>query len=89
VQLWFLTCKSYGTSFLLTQIVTFIKDEGSNLQTYANALISITSCNNLGLLEPFDGSCLGHVLSKVCQYATIDEKYYVGLSCTSIKSFSI
>jgi hypothetical protein len=39
----------------------------------------------LALLKPFDGSCLGHALSKVCQYATIDEKVVVSLSFAFIK----
>jgi hypothetical protein len=63
MQIWFLNCKNY-------QIFAFVKDEGSKLQTCANALISIVSYNNLGLLEAFDGICFGHALSKVCQYAT-------------------
>jgi hypothetical protein len=39
----------------------------------------------LGLLELFDGSCLGHALSKVCQYAIIDDKMCIGLSYAFIK----
>jgi hypothetical protein len=37
------------------------------------------------MMEFFDGSFFGHVLSKVCQYATIDEKVAHGLSYASIK----
>jgi len=37
-------------------------------------------------LQPFDDSYLGHALSKVCQYATIDEKVDVGLISTFIKA---
>ncbi len=36
-------------------------------------------------MEPFDGLCLGCGFSKVCQYATIDNKVYVGVPCTFIK----
>jgi hypothetical protein len=39
----------------------------------------------LGLLESFDGSCLGHALSKVCQYATTNDKMCIGLSYAFIK----
>jgi hypothetical protein len=39
----------------------------------------------LALLKPFDGSYLGHTLSKVYQYATIDEKVDTKLSFASIK----
>jgi hypothetical protein len=67
MQIWFLNCRNY-------HIFAFVKDQGSNLQTCASALTSIVSCNNLGLLEPFDGTCFGHALSKVCQYATKMQK---------------
>jgi hypothetical protein len=36
-------------------------------------------------LEPFDGSYLGHALSKVCQYAITNEKMFIGLPYASIK----
>jgi hypothetical protein len=39
----------------------------------------------LGLLEPFDGSCFGHALSKVHKYAIMDDKMCIGLSYASIK----
>jgi hypothetical protein len=71
---------------LTTKILTYVKDKEFNLQTCANALTSIVSCDYLILLKPFDGSCLRlHTLSKVCQYATIDEKLGVDLSSASIK----
>ncbi len=47
--------------------IAYIKDEMSNLQPFTNALTCIISYNNLALLEPFNGSCLGHAISKVCQ----------------------
>ncbi len=50
----------------MEKIVAYVKDEGSNLQTCASVFNSIVSCGNLGSLEPFDGSCFGHELSKVC-----------------------
>jgi hypothetical protein len=39
----------------------------------------------VALLKQFDGSCLGHALSKVCQYAIIDEKVAINLSSAFIK----
>ncbi len=72
--------------FLLTQkILAFVKDEGSNLQTCVSALTSIVSCNNLGLLKPYDGIYFGYAMSKVCEYVTINEKMFFGLSLASIK----
>jgi hypothetical protein len=71
--------------FSLTQkILAYVKDEGSNLQTYANVLNYVVSCVNLAMMEPFDGSCFGHALPKVCHYA-INEKVAQGLSYASIK----
>ncbi len=55
------------------------------MQSCASALNFAISCNSLGLLEPFDYSYLGHALSKVCQYATIDEKMCISLSYAFIK----
>ncbi len=55
--------------FALTKkIIIYVKGERFNLQTCANALNPIVLCYSLGLLEPFDGSCFRHALSKVCQY---------------------
>jgi len=71
---------------LIDKIVTYPNDEGSNFQTCASAPVSIVSCNTLNLLEPFHGSCLGHALSKVCQYATIDNKVCIGLSYAWVHS---
>jgi len=64
----------------------YIKDERSILQTSASALTSIVSCNFLALLKPLHGSYLGHALSKVYQYATIDEKVPTTLSFASVKA---
>jgi hypothetical protein len=36
-------------------------------------------------LEPFHGSSIGHVLSKVCQYVTTKEIFSQGLTCASTK----
>ncbi len=60
--------------FLTTKILAYVKEEGYNLQTCASALTFVGSCDFLALLKSFDGLCLGHALSKVCQYAIIDEK---------------
>jgi hypothetical protein len=73
---------------LIEKIVVYVKDEGSNLQTCASAMNSIISCNSMGLLEPIDGLCFGHALSKVCQYATTNKNMFTNLSYTSIKRCS-
>ncbi len=73
--------------FSLTQkILPFIKDERSNLQTCVNALTFIVSCNNLSLLEPFDGTCFRHALSKVCHFIIKNEKLSISLLSTFINA---
>jgi hypothetical protein len=73
--------------FSLThKILAFVEDEKSNLQVCENALISIVSCNNLDLLEPFDGTCFGHALSIVCKYVIANEKVPIGLPFVFIKA---
>jgi hypothetical protein len=42
---------------LRKKIITFIKDEGVNLNAMTSALKSIVSCDILGLKESFNGSC--------------------------------
>jgi hypothetical protein len=66
--------------------MVYVKDERSNLQTCANALTSITSCTNLVLLEPFDGSYLGHAFSKFCPYTITHEKMFFDFLFASIKA---
>jgi hypothetical protein len=65
--------------------LAYVKDEGFNLQTCDQALKLVVSCGDLGIIEPFDSSCYGHVLSKLCQYATLDDKVTHGLHYPSIK----
>jgi hypothetical protein len=45
--------------------------------------------HSLRLLEPFDGLCLGHALSNVCEYATTNEKVFPSLNYASIKASKI
>jgi hypothetical protein len=50
-----------------------------------SVLISIISCSLLSLLEPFGGTCLGHALSKICQYTTTYDKVSIDLLFALIK----
>jgi hypothetical protein len=73
--------------FILTKkIIAYIKNEGFNLHTCANALNFVVSCSNLGLLEPFDDSCFRHALSKVCQYIITYDKVCTCLNYASRKA---
>ncbi len=49
---------------LRRKIITYVKDEGSNLNTMTTSLKSIISCDMLGLEESFQGTCFGHAFSK-------------------------
>lgn len=73
--------------FSFTQkILAYVKDEDPNLQTCVQAFKLVVSCGDFGIVEPFNGSCYRHVLSKVCQYANFDEKVAHRLHYVLIKS---
>jgi len=74
---------AYG---LRNKIIAYVKDEGSNLNTLTNALKFVIKCETLGLEERFQGTCFGHVFSKVCQYVTINNKVFKNLKHVFIKS---
>jgi hypothetical protein len=44
---------AYG---LRNKIITYVKDEGSNLNTLTNALNFVVKCETLGLEESFQGT---------------------------------
>jgi len=48
----------------------------------AIALRSIIICQPLKLNQVYEGTCFGHVMSKVCQY---DNKVYKGLMQVDVK----
>ncbi len=51
----------------------------------AQAFKLMVSCNDFGVIQPFDSSCYSHALLKVCQYAILDEKVVHRLHYASIK----
>jgi hypothetical protein len=52
---------AYG---LRNKIITYVKDESSNLNTMTNVFKSIGKCGNSSLEENFQGTCFGHDFSK-------------------------
>jgi hypothetical protein len=70
---------AYG---LRNKIITYVKDEGSNLNTLTNALKFVVKCEALGLEESFQGTYFGHVFSKAYQYVTTNEIF-----CRSLNMF--
>jgi hypothetical protein len=59
---------------LFDKVITYVKDEGSKLNTLTNALTNVVYYSPLPLACPFVGSCFGHAMSKATQYATNNSK---------------
>ncbi len=70
---------------LANKVLIYVKDEGSNLNIVENAHSTTTSCKFLELKKPFTCTYFGHVMSKVCQYAIVDEKVCVLMKKVFIK----
>jgi hypothetical protein len=51
---------------LLHQFIAFVKDESTNIFAMVVALHSIIDCEPLKILRVYEGTCFGHVMSKVC-----------------------
>ncbi len=66
------------------RVIAYVKDEKGNILTKTTILISIVSCEVLGLTTPFVGACWGHAMS-TCQYATNDSNVCADLISISIK----
>ncbi len=67
---------------MVDKVLVYVKNEDNNLNTLENVLSIATSYKLLELEKPFANTYFGHVMSKVCQYATIDEKV-----CVNERSF--
>jgi len=70
---------------LRKKIITFVKNEGVNLNAMTLALRSIVSCHILRLEESFNGSCFKHVFSKACQYGIVEDKVYKDMGFMQLK----
>jgi len=46
------------------EIITYVKDKGSNLNAMTNAFKFVVCCETLGLEENFQGSYFGQAFSK-------------------------
>jgi len=55
----------------------------------AITLYSIVDREILNLLQIYEDTCFGHVLFKACQYATNDDKVFMGLRQVSVKDAQI
>jgi hypothetical protein len=59
---------------LANKLFACVKNKGKNLATLNFALSNVVFCNVFLVETPFSSTCFGHVMSKVCQYATNEKK---------------
>jgi hypothetical protein len=72
--------KSLLATYQLTnKVITYVKEENTNLNMLAFALTSVVSCELLQLPSPFSGTCFGYAISNACQHAINDIKLVVGM----------
>jgi hypothetical protein len=71
--------------YLLDKVIAYVKDERYSLNTLTFALTYVVSCFALQLTCPFVGSCFGHAMLMVTQYAIDDTKVCASLSKVSLK----
>jgi len=57
------------------KLITYVKDEGSNLNIMTTDLKFVVSCDILGLVESFQSSCFGHAFFKVCNMFQLMKKF--------------
>jgi hypothetical protein len=65
---------TYG---LNVKILACVNNESNNISTMTFILISIVSCQVLGLKTPSIKSCWGHIMFKCCQYVTCTTPKFV------------
>jgi hypothetical protein len=70
----------------ISKVLCYVKDEVTNLASMTIAFKSVISCEALNLLQPFYGASFGHVMNKVAQYATNDDKIFKNLALINVKS---
>jgi hypothetical protein len=73
---------------LIHHVFGLVKNEGKNLGSMATTLRSIIDCKTLRILQLYERTCFGHVMSKICQYATNDDKVSTRLTFRECERFS-
>ncbi len=71
---------------LRKKIITYVKDEASNLNAMTITLKVLINYEPFGFEESFEDTCFGHAFSKTCQYHIAKEKVCKDLKYLSIKS---
>jgi len=64
----------------IKKIITYMKDEGNNLNTLASTFLQVVNYELLQLTSPYVGACFGHTVSKTCQYVISNDKICVGMT---------
>jgi hypothetical protein len=57
------------------KIISYVKDEGSNLNTMISALKSIVSCDILNLAKSFQNSYFGHASLRLVSMLQLIRKF--------------
>jgi phage-related protein len=70
---------------LLDKVIAYVKDKGSNINTFAFALNFVVSCFSLQLPCPFVGSYFSHAMPKITQNAIDNMKNCVRFLKVSLK----
>jgi len=70
---------------LIHHVLAFVKDEGKNLGSMTVTLWFTGECKPLKISWVYEGTCFEHVMSKVCHYATNDDKAYVRITLVNVK----
>jgi len=65
---------------LIHFMIDFVKDEDSNLACMVTILRSIIEYEPLKLFRIYEGICFGHLMFKMCLYATNDDKVSTSLT---------
>jgi hypothetical protein len=60
---------------LRKKIITYVKDQGENLNAMPIVLKFVVNYEVLGLEESFQGTCFDHAFSKAYQYGIAKEKF--------------
>ncbi len=72
---------------LLNKVIPYVKGERLKLSTLILTLTNVVTCFLFQLSNPFVGSCFGHAMSKICQYAYDDFNACVRFLIMSLKHF--
>ncbi len=75
--------EQYG---LMNKMISYVKDEGANLNVLTIVLKSIVNCEAIDVTKSLQGKCFEHAFFKACQHSTFDEKMCKDFIYVSIKS---